>query len=75
MITTRGLKANKFAIALGNNADIKSLLSFVDYQENIFLENKADSLLDVFDSIIRNIIPNVPQQPLSLTGSDDDDWE
>ncbi|WP_195663242.1 vWA domain-containing protein [Bacteroides congonensis] len=68
-------QANKFAIALGNNADIKSLLSFVDYQENIFLENKADSLLDVFDSIIRNIIPNVPQQPLSLTGSDDDDWE
>ena len=67
-------QASKFVIALGNDADIKSLMRFVDNQEYIFMENKADSLLDVFDSIINNIIPDVPQKPLTLAGSDDD-WD
>lgn len=67
-------QASKFAIALGSDADLKSLLRFVDSQENIFMENKADSLLDVFDSIINNIIPDVPHEPLASTGADDD-WD
>lgn len=67
-------QASKFAIALGNDADLKSLMKFVDSQENIFLENKADSLLDVFDSIINNIIADIPQKPIALTKSDDD-WD
>ena len=67
-------QATKFAIALGSDADLKSLMKFVDSQENIFMENKADSLLDVLDVIIHNIIPDGPQKHIPLTDSDDD-WD
>lgn len=45
-------KAKKFAIALGDNADVKSLTRFVDDFTNIFLENNADNLLDTLGAIL-----------------------
>lgn len=47
--------ADKFAIALGNNADLQSLARFVDNQDNIYIENNADKLMDVLSSIMENI--------------------
>ena len=44
--------ADKFAIALGDNADLQTLIRFVDVQENIFIENKADRLIDALNTIM-----------------------
>lgn len=66
--------ATKYAIALGNDADMNLLMKFVGRQEYIFKDNKADSLLDVLDSIIHNIIPDEPQTQISSADSADD-WD
>ena len=65
-------KAEKFAIAFGDNADIKSLSKFVDDNNQIFVENHADALLDVLGTIIGTITPNIHH--VSNQDDIDDDW-
>lgn len=65
--------AEKFAIAFGDNADVKSLSMFVDENERIFIENRADGLLDVLNSIIGKITPDIDNFS-SIGDVDDDDW-
>ena len=64
-------EAEKFAIAFGDNADVKSLSKFVDENERIFIENRADGLLDVLSSIIGTISPDI-KNPSSIDDVDDD---
>lgn len=64
--------ADKFAIALGDNADLQTLIRFVDVQENIFIENKADRLIDALNTIMENIT-NFTSTPL-YTDDIDDEW-
>lgn len=64
--------ADKFAIALGDNADLQSLARFVDEQNNIFIENKADTLIDVLNTIMGNIAHHTtPTHPNVI---DNDEW-
>lgn len=64
--------ANKFAIALGDNADLQSLTKFVDNPDNIFIENKADTLIDTLSSIMEKITIHAPTStPLD---NFDDEW-
>jgi uncharacterized protein YegL len=64
--------ADKFAIALGDNADLQTLIRFVDVQENIFIENKADRLIDALSTIMGNIT-NYTSTPLH-SDDIDDEW-
>lgn len=64
--------ADKFAIALGDNADLQTLIRFVDVQENIFIENKADRLIDALNTIMGNIT-NYTSTPLH-SDDIDDEW-
>lgn len=66
-------EAEKFAIAFGDHADVKSLSMFVDENERIFIENRADALLDVLSSIIGTISPDI-KNPSSMDDVDDDEW-
>lgn len=66
------IKQKKFAIAFGDNADIKSLSKFVDDTNQIFVENHADALLDVLGTIIGTITPNIHH--VSNQDDIDDDW-
>lgn len=65
-------KAEKFAIAFGDNADIISLSKFVDDNNQIFVENHADALLDVLGTIIGNITPNIYH--VTIQDDIDDEW-
>lgn len=65
-------KAEKFAIAFGDNADIISLSKFVDDNNQIFVENHADALLDVLGTIIGNITPNIHH--VTIQDDIDDEW-
>ena len=64
--------ADKFAIVLGDNADLQTLIRFVDVQENIFIENKADRLIDALNTIMGNIT-NYTSTPLH-SDDIDDEW-
>lgn len=68
------IKAYKYAIAIGNNADIPSLLRFTDDSSHIFQQNKTDELLNVLQNILYNEI-NAIQPLYSLTIEGDDEWE
>lgn len=63
--------AAKFAIALGDNADLQSLARFVDEHDNIFVENKADTLIDALNTIMGNIT-NYTSTPLHSYDIDDE---
>lgn len=66
-------KAEKFAIALGENADLASLCKFVDENDNIFVENRSDKLLDALSTIINSSSLNV-QNYHDLDIDDDEEW-
>ena len=65
-------KSEKFAIALGDNADVKSLSRFVCDSTRIFLENNADHLLDTFSAILcsSDHSAKIPEKVYD----DGDDW-
>lgn len=65
--------AEKFAIALGENADLPSLCKFVDNNDNIFIENRSDKLLDALSTIINSSSLNV-QNYHDFDISDDEEW-
>lgn len=68
------IKAYKYAIAIGNNADIPSFLRFTDDTSHIFQQNKTDELLNVLQSILYNEINAIQHQSSLTIEEDDDEW-
>ena len=50
------INSNKYAIAIGDNADISVLSRFVEVDDHIYIQIKADELLDTLQNIIYDII-------------------
>lgn len=74
---TKGfVSADKFALAIGEEADIASLLSFTGDESKIYRPNTIE---DLFDSIINgeNVWPDNNAQPVdtSIPTETDDEWE
>lgn len=65
-------KAKKYAIAIGEDADLPSLLRFVNDDSHIFRQNKADELLDSLQSIFQRVVKK-PNKPKVISVADDDD--
>lgn len=65
--------AHKYAIAVGDNADIPSLLRFVGDTSRIFQQNKVNELLDVLQNILYSET-NIIQHRSSIIDEDGDEW-
>lgn len=66
-------KAHKYAVAIGDNADIPSLLRFVGDVSHIFQQNKSDELLNILQNILYGI-PHAIYNQSSPDSEDDDEW-
>ena len=67
------INADKFAIAIGDNADRSALSRFVETNSHVYVQNRADELLDTLQSIICDIKIAVPNTH-STEEDDDDEW-
>lgn len=65
--------AEKFAIALGDNADVKALTRFVDDATKIYLENNADNLLDTLGAILGTT--DHPTRLTEFVVDNGDEWD
>lgn len=66
----------KFAIALGEDADIPSLLKFTSSQENIYYVQTVDTLLDALGNVVQNgINDSKSSRKIVVTNDDDDYWD
>lgn len=65
--------ANKFGIAIGDNADLAALLRFVENKDQIYVQGNVDKLLNTLKDIIG---PNKPTAPVThpINSEDDDEW-
>lgn len=67
------INANKFAIAIGDNADISALSRFVELDSHIYIQNKADKLLDALQDIIYSV-DKTPHYSYPIIENEEDDW-
>lgn len=65
--------AERFAIALGDNADIKSLTMFVTDTNNLYLENNADNLLNTLNTILETTNQTISSID-TISTDEDDEW-
>ena len=65
--------SNKFAIAIGDNADISVLSRFVEVDDHIYIQNRADELLDTLQNIICDI-NTIDTNAVTEADMDDDEW-
>lgn len=69
----RFLYANKYAIAIGDNADIPVLSRFVKFDNHVYIQNRADELLNTLQNIICDIKTIATNTNLA-DGEEDDEW-
>ena len=68
-------KANRFAIAIGDNADIPALLRFVDSDSHIFVQNRADELMDTLQNLLCKVKAATPiKHSAKVEIEEDDEW-
>lgn len=67
--------AKKYAIALGEDADIPSLLKFTSSQENIYYVQTVDTLLDALGNVVQNGINDSLSSKKIVVSNDNDDWD
>lgn len=73
----RFTNSNRFAIAIGDNAEIPSLVRFVEYVNHVYIQNNADELLDTLRSITYDLTTNKPNTSSADNDEieeDDDEW-
>ena len=72
------VKAHKFAIAVGQDADINCLIEFTDTKESIYSIDNVSALFDLLLSLIEKQSPNTSvssqNKPTEQKQDDDDDW-
>lgn len=66
------INSTKYAVALGDDADMTSLTRFVNDSTNIYFENNADHLLDTLSYVVTQSISK--KNVNSLDSNTDDDW-
>lgn len=69
----RFINANKYAIAIGDNADIPTLLRFVQSDTHVYIQNRTDELLNTLQNIICAIETIAPYTKFT-DGEEDDEW-
>lgn len=72
-LNERFTQAHKYAIAIGDNADIPSLLRFVGDVSHIFKQNKSDELLNIFQNIFYGKTNTFHDLSVPDANNDDDD--
>lgn len=64
----------RFAVAIGDNADIPILSRFVELDSHLYIQNRVDELLDTLQNIICNIKTTAPITYSTGNVEDDDEW-
>ena len=67
------INSTRFAIAIGENADIPVLSRFVELDSHLYIQNRVDELLDTLQNIICNIRTTAPIT-YSKENEEDDEW-
>jgi uncharacterized protein YegL len=67
--------AGKYAIALGENADIPSLKRFVKDDSHLFFVSTVDDLLDTLSSTINKEIDGERKTRKVINSQSDDEWD
>lgn len=64
----------RFAVAIGDNANIPILSRFVELDSHLYIQNRVDELLDTLQNIICNIKTTAPITYSTGNVEDDDEW-
>ena len=67
--------ANKYAIALGENADMASLKRFVKEDSHLYTVATADNLLDTLSSTIYRNIGGKKKEKKNINKESDGEWD
>ena len=67
--------ADKYAIALGENADIPSLKRFVKDDSHLFFVSTVDGLLDILSGTINKEIDGIKRTRNVIETGVDDEWD
>ena len=67
-------KAKKFAIAIGEDADLPSLLRFVNDDSHIFKQNRADGLLNILQNILYKTTKIRDKSAHNIQIEEEDEW-
>ena len=67
------INADKYAIAIGDNADIPALSRFVQYDSHVYIQNRTDELLNTLQNIICEIKTIAPSTN-HTDEEEDDEW-
>ena len=67
--------ANKYAIALGENADMASLKRFVKEDSHLYTVATADNLLDTLSSTIYRNIGGKTNAAKNINNESDGEWD
>ena len=66
--------STRFAVAIGDNANIPILSRFVELDSHLYIQNRVDELLDTLQNIICNIKTTAPITYSTGNVEDDDEW-